>query len=113
MDVRGRHVQRMITCTLTVSDSDIRAGLNQPVQELVSAVRGVLERTEPELSADLVANGITLTGGGAMLKGLPELISEETLLEVKVAADPLDCVVRGAGRMLEHLDLLQRVSRRL
>lgn len=111
--IRGRDLARMIPATITVTDEEVREGLNQPLQELLHAVRHVLEKTEPELSADLMENGVVLTGGGALLQGLPELISEETGLQVRVSDHPLDCVVNGAGVMLEQMDLLQQVSRRL
>ena len=111
MAIRGRDLSRLTPATLTVTDQDIREGLSGPLHQLVRAVAGVLERVEPELSADLVENGILLTGGGALLDGLPDLLSDETNLKVNVADHPLDCVVNGAGRMLEKLDLLQQVSR--
>lgn len=110
MAVRGRDIRKMVPSTLTLTDADVREGLRQPLHELLQAVRGVLERTEPELSADLVEHGIVLTGGGALLRGLPELLSEETGLKVLVAKDPLDCVANGAGRMLAQMDLLTQVS---
>ena len=111
LEIRGRDVRRMVPSTLTISDTDVREGLTQPLKELLHAVRQVLEITEPELSADLVEHGIVLTGGGAMLRGLPELLSEETRLKVIVSESPLDCVVNGAGRMLDQMELLHQVSR--
>lgn len=111
MEVRGRDLTRMAPATLEVADEEIRLGIQQPLKELLRAVRVVLEQTDPELASDLVDHGILLTGGGALLKGLPEFLSEDTHLEVRVAEDPLDCVVNGAGVMLNQLDLLQRVSR--
>ena len=109
--IRGRDLARMAPATVTVSDEDVRAGLHQPLLELLRAVRHVLENTEPELSADLVQNGVVLTGGGALLRGLPDLLSEETGLSIRVADRPLDCVVNGAGLMLDQMDLLQQVSK--
>ncbi len=111
MDIRGRDLSRMTPATLNVTDEDIRGGLEQPLQQLLRAVTDVLEKTEPELSADLLENGLVLTGGGALLEGLPELIAEATSLPVRIADDPLDCVVNGAGAMLDQMELLQVVSR--
>lgn len=111
MEIRGRDLSRLSPATLTVTDQDIREGLSGPLHQLLTAVANVLEKVEPELSADLVENGILLTGGGALLEGLPELLADETNLAVKVAEHPLDCVVNGAGVMLERMDLLQQVSR--
>ncbi len=111
MEVRGRHLTRMAPATLEVTDEDIRQGLQQPLNELLRAIRVVLEQTDPELSSDLVDRGIVLTGGGALLRGLPEFIAEDTHLQVNVADNPLDCVVNGAGIMLDQMDLLQRVSK--
>ena len=111
MEIRGRDLSRLSPATLTVTDQDIREGLSGPLHQLLTAVANVLEKVEPELSADLVENGILLTGGGALLEGLPELLADETNLTVKVAEHPLDCVVNGAGVMLERVDLLQQISR--
>ncbi len=109
--IRGRDLSRMVPATITVTDEEVRAGMNVPLQQLLRAVREVLEQTEPELSADLMEHGIKLTGGGALLRGLPDLLAEETGLSIEVAEDPLDCVVNGAGVMLEEVDLLQQVTK--
>ena len=74
-----------------------------------SAIKETLERTPPELSADIIDHGITLTGGGALLRGLDQLIQSETGIDVHVAEDPLDCVAKGAGAVLDHVDVLHDV----
>jgi rod shape-determining protein MreB len=77
---------------------------------IIETVRTCLERTPPELAADIVEKGMVLTGGGALLRGLAELLRQETRLPVTVAEDPLACVVRGTGKMLDRLDLLKKVA---
>lgn len=108
--IRGRDLARMAPSTVKISEEDIREGLALPLRQLLRAISEVLEQTEPELSADLVQNGIVLTGGGAMLRGLPKRITDETNLKVRIADNPLDCVVNGAGILLERLDLLHEVT---
>lgn len=77
--------------------------------KITSAIKETLERTPPELSADIIDRGITLTGGGALLRGLDQLIQSETGIDVHIAEDPLDCVAKGAGAVLDHVDILHDV----
>ena len=100
----------ILSVTLTVTDAEIREALQEPVSIIVNAVRVALERTPPELSADIVDRGIVLTGGGALLKNLDRLLREETGLPVSVAEDPLSSVVLGTGKMLSDFDLLRKIS---
>ena len=86
---------------ITVSSDEIREALADPVSSIVDAIRSTLERTPPELSADIIDNGIMLTGGGALLRGLDVLVCRETGMPVHVAEDPLDCVVNGTGKCLD------------
>ena len=109
MDIKGRDLVEGIPKTLSISDSDIREALHDPVFSIVDSVKTALERTPPELSADIAENGIVLAGGGALLHGLDTLISLETHLKVRVADDPLSCVVLGTGKVLDELDLLKTV----
>ena len=88
----------------------IREALAEPVSAIVEAVKSVLERTPPELAADIVDRGIVLTGGGSMLKNLDKRLREETGLPVQLAEDPLSSVVLGAGKMLSDFNLLRRIS---
>jgi rod shape-determining protein MreB len=109
MEIKGRDLVDGIPKTLTINDSDIREALHDPVYAIVDAVKTALERTPPELSADIAEKGIVLAGGGALLHGLDTLISLETHLKVRVADDPLSCVVLGTGKVLDELDLLKTV----
>ena len=109
MEVKGQDLVAGLPKTLTITSEEIRNALEEPVSEIISAIRQTLERTPPELAADIVDRGMVLTGGGAMLKGLDRLINEETKLSVIIAETPIDCVVLGAGKALEELDLLSEV----
>lgn len=109
-EVRGRNLIEGIPKTITISDEEIREALADSVSTIINAVRVALERTPPELSADIVERGIVLTGGGALLKNLDKRLSIETGLPVSVAEDPLASVVLGTGKMLSDFDLLKRVK---
>ena len=110
MEIKGRHLLEGIPKTLTIDDSEIRYALSECVATIINAIRVALERTPPELSADISDRGIVLTGGGAMLKNLDKRIREETGLPVSIAEDPLASVVLGTGRMLVDFNLLKRVA---
>jgi rod shape-determining protein MreB len=109
MDVRGRDTVAGVPKTITVKDDEIRGALEQAVEAIVNAVLVALEKTPPELSADIVERGIVMTGGGALLKNLDKRISIETGLPVSISDDPLSSVVLGAGKMLSDFALLKRV----
>lgn len=83
---------------------EIREALADPLASVVDAIKGTLEKTPPELSADIIDNGIVLTGGGALLRGLDQLVERETGISVRVAENPLDCVAMGTGLVLENID---------
>jgi rod shape-determining protein MreB len=110
MEIKGRDLIEGIPKTLTVTDAEIREALQEPVSIIVNAVRVALERTPPELSADIVDRGIVLTGGGSLLRNLDRLLREETGLPVSVAEDPLSSVVLGTGKMLSDFDLPRKIS---
>ena len=110
MKVKGRDLRAGIPKTIEISSEEVREAMTEPINTIVEAIKQTLERTPPELAADLVDNGIMLTGGGALLGGLDVLIREETGLPVTVADDPLCCVVLGSGKALDELDLLKEVS---
>ena len=110
MEIKGRHLLEGIPKTLTINDEEIREALAEPINKIVAAVRTALERTPPELSADIVDRGILLTGGGSMLNNLDKRLREETGLPLSMAEDPLGSVVQGAGKMLNDFDLLRKIS---
>ena len=110
MEIKGRDLIAGIPKTLSVSSDEVREALEEPVSAIVDAVRSVLERTPPELAADIVDRGIVLTGGGALLRNLDVLLREQTGLPVTVAETPECAVVLGTGRALEELDLLREVA---
>ena len=109
MEVKGRDLINGVPKNLVLDDSEILEALTEPVSAIVDGVKVCLERTPPELAADIVDQGIVLTGGGALLVGLDQLLREETGLPVTVADNALNCVVLGSGRVLEELDRMQGV----
>jgi rod shape-determining protein MreB len=109
-EVRGRDLVTGLPRTLAVTIAEIHEALSEPVAAVIEAIRVTLERTPPELASDIMDRGIVLTGGSAQLHGLDRRIAEETGMPVHVAEDPLLCVVRGAGKVLEELDVLRRVT---
>lgn len=109
IQVKGRDLVGGIPKTSEVSSVEIREALNENISQIVESVKQTLERTPPELSADILDRGVMLTGGGALLKGLDERIRMETNLPVHVADDPLTAVVRGAGKCIEYLNKYSKV----
>ena len=110
MEIKGRNLIEGIPKTLEITDEEVREALSDSISTIVNAVRVALERTPPELSADIADKGIVLTGGGALLKGLDHRIKEDTDLPVFLAEDPLSSVAMGTGMMLEEMALLKRIS---
>lgn len=104
MDIRGRDMVSGLPLTITVTAAEVQEALNDSVVAIVAAAKSVLERTPPELSADIIDRGVILTGGGALLNGLDELLAEELRVPVLIAEDPMHCVVKGTGIMLDNLD---------
>src|SRR5260221_429582 len=110
MEIKGRNLIEGVPKTITVDDTEIREALSECVATIMNAIRVALERTPPELSADISDRGIVLTGGGALLKNLDKRIREETGLPVSIADDPLCSVVLGTGKMLSDFKLLRKIS---
>ena len=110
MEIRGRDLVTGLPKILSITSEEIASALAEPVNAIIDTIKNTLERTPPELSADIMEKGIVMTGGGALLKGLDKLVSEETGMPVYLADEPLDCVVLGAGKALTAIDLLKRVS---
>ena len=104
MEVRGRNLIEGIPKTITITDEEIREALSDAVSTIINAVRVALERTPPELSADLVDRGFVMAGGGSLIRGIDRLLSEKTGLPVTVADDPLSAVANGTGAVLNDLN---------
>jgi len=109
MDIKGRDLVAGVPKTLKLSSVQVREALSETIDIIVEAVRQALERTPPELASDILERGIVLTGGGALLRGLDKRLREETNLPVNIADDPLTCVVRGTGKVLENFSHYSKV----
>ena len=109
LEVKGRNLINGLPKNAIISSEDVREALRESLEKIIEAVKETLERTPPELAADIIDRGITLTGGGALLRGLDKLICAETGIDVYVAENPLDCVANGTGYVLDHMDTLKDV----
>lgn len=109
IEIKGRDLIAGVPKTMKLSSVQVREALSEPIDAIVEAVRQSLERTPPELSSDILDRGIILTGGGALIRGLDRRLRQETNLPVNVADDPLTCVVRGTGRVLENMPMFSKV----
>lgn len=112
MEVRGLHLLSGLPRTVTIKVGEIRESMLDPLQVIIDAIKRTLESTPPELAADIIDRGIMLAGGGALLRGIDSLISNETGIVTHIAPNPLKCVVYGTGRVLEDYERLKRASRR-
>ncbi|MGI6327773.1 MAG: rod shape-determining protein [Dethiobacteria bacterium] len=110
LEIRGRDLVNGLPKILSIGSWEIQSALMEPVSAIMDTIKVTLERTPPELAADIMEKGIVMTGGGALLKGLDKLIIEETGMPVYLAENPLDCVVLGTGKALTAIELLKRVS---
>ena len=109
MDIRGRDLVSGLPKTLTIHAKEIREALNEPIYKIIDAVKSTLEKTPPELAADVMDHGIMMTGGGSLLVNLDKLLSHETGMPVLISEDALSCVGEGTGRTLENIGLLKNV----
>ena len=109
MEIKGRDLVSGIPKTLILDDDEAREALSEPVNQILNAIKMALENTPPELAADIVDKGIVLAGGGATLRGMDVFLREETSLPIIIAEDPLTCVVHGAGKVLDDIDVLRKV----
>jgi rod shape-determining protein MreB len=110
MDVRGRNLISGLPRTITVTSTEIMEALEEPVTNIVESVRSVLERTPPELAADISDRGIVLTGGGALIYGLDKLLQEKTGINVILAEDAISCVAVGTGKVLENIEIIEQAA---
>ncbi|MBD3232943.1 MAG: rod shape-determining protein, partial [candidate division Zixibacteria bacterium] len=109
LEIKGRDLVAGVPKTLSISSVQIRESLTEPIDAIVEAVREALEHTPPELAADILDRGIIMTGGGALLHGLDRRLTQETNLSVFIAEDPLTCVVRGTGIVLDNFKKYEKV----
>lgn len=113
MQIVGKQLRNGAALPLTIASDEVRAALEPVLSEIISAVRRVIEDSKPEVTADIYYNGVILTGGGALLHGMPQRLENELNLQVTVPEDPLTTVAIGAGRLLEDPEKLQRAAVRL
>jgi rod shape-determining protein MreB len=111
MDIRGRDLLTGLPKTIEITAKEIAEALRDTVNSIVDSVKNTLEKTPPELAADIMDRGIVLTGGGALLRNIDKVISEETNMPVLIAENPLDCVAIGTGKALEHIHLFKTKAR--
>ena len=109
MSIRGRDLMTGLPKTITVTSAEALEAITEPVNSIIDTIKSTLESTPPELASDIMEDGITLSGGGALLSGLDKLISKETDMKVNIANEPLNCVALGTGMVLEHIDTLKTV----
>ena len=111
LEIKGRDMITGLPKVVTITEEQVREALKEPVYAIIESIKTTLEKTPPELAADIIEKGIMLAGGGALLKGLDQLINAETNMPVHIAESPLDCVVLGAGKALENFDQLSKTQR--
>ena len=110
IQITGRDLVGGLPKSVTISENEINEALHEPIKQIVEVIRQVLERTPAELAADIVDRGITLAGGGSLLRNIDKMIHRSTGLPVLMAEDPLTCVVIGSGKILDNLELLKEVT---
>ncbi|RDY24044.1 rod shape-determining protein [Romboutsia maritimum] len=109
MQIRGRDLISGLPKTVEISSTEVRDALKEPISSIVDAIKSTLEKTPPELASDIMENGIMLTGGGALLRGLDKLVKQETGMPVQIADNPLDCVALGTGKSVEDQEIFEKV----
>ena len=109
IQIRGRDLISGLPKTIEISSAEVRDALNEPINSIVDAIKSTLEKTPPELASDIMENGIMLTGGGALLRGLDKLVKQETGMPVQIAENPLDCVALGTGKSVEDQEIFEKV----
>ena len=109
MQIRGRDLISGLPKTIEIRSAEVRDALKEPINSIVDAIKSTLEKTPPELASDIMENGIMLTGGGALLRGLDKLVKQETGMPVTIAENPLDCVALGTGKSVEDQEIFEKV----
>ena len=110
-DVRGRDMLSGLPKTVVLSSDEVRRAMDEPVNQIIDAIKGTLDKTPPELAADIMDRGIVMAGGGALLSGLDERLRDETQMPVHLAESPLTCVAVGSGRSLEEFEAIHRSAK--
>jgi len=108
MDIRGRDLISGLPKTIEVTSSEIHTAMKEPIYNIIEAIKSTLEKTPPELAADIMEQGIVITGGGALLDGIDRVIIKETGMPVNIAENPLDCVAIGTGIALDSIEVLKK-----
>ena len=108
-EIRGRDLSNGLPKNVTITSEQVQIAIHETIEKIIEIIKTTLEKTPPELAADIMEKGIVLAGGGALIKNLDKLISERTSMPVYVAENPLECVVKGTGKTLEDLDRLKNV----
>lgn len=109
MEIRGRDLNTGLPRNVVITSNQVQEAISNSVAEIVDLVKSTLEKTPPELASDIMEKGIVLAGGGALIKNLDKLLSHATGMPVYIAEEPLDCVVKGAGKTLENIEKLKKV----
>ena len=109
MEIRGRDLITGLPKTMQITSGEVRDALRDPVNSIIDGIKSTLEKTPPELASDIMENGIMLTGGGALLRGLDKLVKQETGMPVQIAENPLDCVALGTGKSVEDQEIFEKV----
>jgi rod shape-determining protein MreB and related proteins len=112
MEIRGRDLLTGLPKTLEITSDEVADALRESITQIIEGVRKTLETTPPELSSDVMERGIVLTGGGALLRNIEKVISEETNMPVFIAEEPLDCVAIGTGKALDNFDVIKKMQAR-
>jgi rod shape-determining protein MreB len=110
-EIRGRDIVSGLPKTITITSQEVREALEDPLSQIVGAIKDTLDRTPPELAGDIMDRGVTLAGGGALLHGMEQRLRDECQMPAQLAESPLTCVAVGSGRSLEEFDTLHRASR--
>ena len=109
MEIKGRDLSSGLPKTIKINSDQILEAMSEPINSIVEVIKATLEKTPPELASDIMVKGIVLTGGGALIRNIDKLISEKTEMPVVIAENPLNCVVKGAGKTLTDIDKLKSI----
>lgn len=109
MKISGHHIAEGVPQTITINSAEINKAMNEPLSQIIAAIRSALQQTPPELASDIANSGVVLAGGGALIRNLAERVAEETKLSVRISEDPLTCVARGSGEALKYMNRMDSI----